>query len=70
MIRGTTLPKILARCYEEEINVSVSSFFDEGWTVKIGDPINGYRAETTVERIGDVAGWIKVTVFEIWAIRL
>lgn len=34
--------------YDSEINTHISSFWDGGWDVKLGDSINGYKAETTI----------------------
>ena len=33
--------------YDSEINVSLSWFWDAGFTVKIGDDVNGFVAQTT-----------------------
>lgn len=42
------LHDVLARAYKSEINVEISTFWDGGWDVKLGDPMNGYLAETTI----------------------
>lgn len=47
--RPDTLDVLLAQLYRSEINVSISTFWDEGWEVKLGDEINGFVAETTIE---------------------
>ena len=31
--------------YDSEIDISVSSFWDDGWSIGIGDDMNGYDAE-------------------------
>jgi hypothetical protein len=36
---------ILQRLYDSEINVWVTSFWDDGFYVRLGDEMNGYRAE-------------------------
>ena len=33
----------LRRLYDSEINVQISSFWDGGWMVKLGDEINGFQ---------------------------
>lgn len=33
----------LQKIYEAEINVEISSFFDSGWSYRIGDSVNGFR---------------------------
>jgi hypothetical protein len=42
------LDDVLARLYESEINFSLSAFWDCGVTVKVGDRVNGFSAETDV----------------------
>lgn len=45
-------PDALARAliwlYRQEINVTISSFWDEGYTVKLGDPVNGFKGAWTM----------------------
>jgi hypothetical protein len=36
---------IMQRLYDSEINTTVSSFYDDGSYVKLGDEMNGFRAE-------------------------
>lgn len=43
------LADVLARLYRSEINVSIVTFWDMGWDVALGDEINGWKAETTIE---------------------
>jgi hypothetical protein len=33
----------LQKIYDSEINVEISWFWDSGITIKLGDPMNGYR---------------------------
>lgn len=47
-------PDIFQELYDSEINFSISTFWDGGFSVrlggfavKLGDEMNGYRAETT-----------------------
>lgn len=49
---------ILQRLHDSEINASVESFFDRVWTVRLGDRMNGYRAETTVESFAEAEAWL------------
>lgn len=42
------LTSVLARLYASEINCSISSFWDGGFDVKLGDEMNGWKAETTI----------------------
>jgi hypothetical protein len=45
-----SLEEVLRDAYESEINISISSFWDAGWTVKIG---NTYSAQ--VSMVQDIA---------------
>ena len=47
------LGDILNALYDSEINISVVSFWDGGWTIKIGDPSNGYVAERNFKELDD-----------------
>lgn len=39
------LTKALCALYNREINCEISSFWDSGWTFRIGDRANGFKAE-------------------------
>lgn len=36
--------EILEKLYKSEINFQIETFYDEGYTVKLGDKSNGYKA--------------------------
>jgi squalene cyclase len=44
--------------YNREINFSISTLWDDGFTVKIGDELNGFRAETTVATYAEALQWL------------
>jgi hypothetical protein len=48
---------IFQRLYDSEINFEVSSFYDAGFDVRLGDHLNGFIAQ------GEVATW---TEAETW----
>lgn len=53
------LDLVLTALYLSEINCSVASFFDEGWTAMLGDPNNGYKAqESGLYSTSQVAEWL------------
>lgn len=37
------MKEILEEFYKNEINLSISCFWDRGWELKIGDEINGWK---------------------------
>jgi len=49
----------MQRLYDSEINVAVSSFWDDGFYVKLGDEMNGYRAEGRCQTWADVEEWLE-----------
>lgn len=59
-IRDCTLDTVLALLYAHEINCGLSSFWDGGWSVWIGDEMNGYRAEADFGpgQYGDIPTWL------------
>jgi len=42
------LSTVLNDLYKSEINVSLSTFHDAGYTVQIGDTWNGFKAESAM----------------------
>jgi hypothetical protein len=55
------LLKALQGLYESETNIHISSFWDAGWTVRLGDELNGYFAERAFrnDELGELAIWIE-----------
>jgi hypothetical protein len=49
---------MMQRLYDSEINVTVSSFYDDGFYVKLGDEMNGFRAEGHCRTWADVEEWL------------
>lgn len=44
--------------YHSEINFRVSTFWDAGFHVELGDETNGFKAEATFNRWGEVEPWL------------
>ena len=53
-----TLDEVLDKLYDSEINFSISCFWDNGIDVKLGDEMNGFRAETNVATSAEAAAWL------------
>lgn len=49
---------ILQEMYDSEINFSISCFWDSGFTVKLGDDYNWYKAETVVYGWNNAKDWL------------
>jgi hypothetical protein len=49
----------LQKIYNSEINVEISWFWDSGVAIKLGDPMNGYVAQTEVKTMADVIPWLQ-----------
>ena len=47
----------MQRLYDSEINLTVSSFWDDGFYVKLGDEMNGFVAEGRCSTWDDVEEW-------------
>lgn len=58
------MDEVFQRLYDREINFVISTFWDGGFDVKIGDGLNGYRAETTVETWAEVGPWLETAARE------
>jgi hypothetical protein len=50
---------VLQSLYDREINYSISTFFDEGFTVALGDEMNGFKAQATVDTLDDAIQWLQ-----------
>jgi hypothetical protein len=50
---------ILQGLYESEINCSISSGWDSGWAVKLGDQATGYKAEGMFVNLLDAARFLR-----------
>lgn len=58
VIRALSAPDIPQRLYDSEINFSICCFWDDGFTVKLGDDMNGFCAETQVRTFADALTWL------------
>ncbi len=55
---------VLQDLYHSEINFEISTFWDAGFEVKLGDPRNGFKAEGNVDRWGQVEPWLAKMAIE------
>jgi hypothetical protein len=55
---------ILQELYDSEINFAVSTFWDGGFDVQLGDYMNGYLAEVCVDRWEQVEPWLEQAALE------
>ena len=44
--------------YDSEINWSLSTFWDGGIDVKLGDELNGFKDEANFDTIGECVDWL------------
>jgi hypothetical protein len=52
------LTAVVTKVYESEINCSISSFWDNGFLVRLGDDMNGFLAEAEVRTPGEAAAFL------------
>lgn len=62
------LTDVMANLQHSEINCSVRSFYDGGFTVLLGDEMNGFDAEKQfrTEELGDAAEWLHQKALELY----
>lgn len=53
-----TLTEALSTLYDNEINVSISCFWDMGWRIAIGDLTNGWHAICYMDNLDDAPMWL------------
>ena len=57
----------LASLLEDLHNGEIGWFFDRVWRAKIGDPWNGFRAETDgLLALGEAAEWLRSKAIELY----
>lgn len=49
---------VMLALYASEINIAVSCFWDGGWDVKLGDNMNGFKAEKNFDDLDSAAPWL------------
>ena len=43
--------------YDSEINFQITTFWDAGFNLRLGDEVNGFVAETTVKTFREAFAW-------------
>jgi len=54
----------LQKLYDSEINFSISTFWDGGFDVKLGDQMNGYKAESNFKTFNQALTWLHQSAIE------
>ena len=66
MSGASSVGSTLERLHDGEINCSIEWFYDSVWTVRLGDPINGWRASGVVESLREAEIWLDVQARELY----
>lgn len=53
-----TFEELLNDLYGSEINISIETFFDRGYTIKFGDDINGFKKEITLYTLTGIKSFL------------
>jgi len=61
---------VFQRLYDSEINASISTFWDGGFDVKIGDEMNGFMAETNVASFAEAEAWLEAEAKRLFPVSL
>ena len=64
-VRGvitTAMLDELQKIYDSEINVEIRWMWDAGVAVKLGDEMNGYKAEENVTSLSAVVPWLQEAI--------
>jgi len=56
-----TLDEIARLLYRNEINFSISCFWDGGFDVTLGDAINGFKAKENFDTLPECTAWLEVS---------
>ena len=57
---------ILQRLHDSEINGSVRWFFGGDWAVRLGDELNGWKAEGLVSSLDEALDWLDQKARELY----
>lgn len=57
---------VMQDLYDDEINFTVSTFWDGGFEVQIGDDMNGFKASATFWHWGQVEQWLIAEAIKHW----
>lgn len=60
------LGEVIDKLYESELNCRISTEFDAGMRVQLGDVNNGFVAETWVRTTAEAAAWLDAKVRRCW----
>ena len=60
------LAAFLTDLHDSEINGEIGWFFDALWCAKIGDKLNGYKAEDTFASLAQAAEWLQSKAIELY----
>lgn len=61
-----TLQQTMEALYASEINCQIFSFWDDGWDVRLGDFLNGYRAIGHFRDLNDAPAWMISQAIKHW----
>ena len=60
------LEEIMRHLYRHEINCEISCFWDGGWDVRLGDRINGFKAEDNFDTLPECAAFLEARAREFY----
>jgi hypothetical protein len=52
----------LQKIYDSEINVKIGWFWDGGIEIRLGDEMNGYDAEESVQSVAEIVPWLQEAI--------
>jgi len=52
---------ILQQIYDSEINFEITTFWDGGFTARLGDNMNGFKAENTLDTFQDAVKFLAIS---------
>ena len=66
MLNELYIADILQEIYNEEINMTISWFWDEGIDIIIGDDANGIKAKSNFDTIKEAMRWLSKKIVELY----
>lgn len=59
-----TLSEKIQKIYDGEINFRIESFYDSGWTLQVGDHINGFPICETFDTFDEAIDYLYLRTFK------
>ena len=58
------IARIFQDLYDSEINFAIATFWDCGFAIRLGDPLNGFTATGNARNFAEAVEWLRILAIE------